>query len=122
MSLFSKLIRLGLSDAEDYLTEVVAHVMAAAPTAACAWLRSLHCTMATTVDEWVVNTQEELPPLESHEGVGSRPDMTFRLSGGSRRELIYLESKVGSKEGLAGGVAGLNQLQRYADHLLAQSG
>ena len=122
MSLFSKLLRLGPSDTEDYLTEIVAHMLTKFPDKGLAWLRDAEITKLQELEDWVVNTQEELPALDSHEGIGSRPDMAIRLGVGSRREIIYIESKVGSKEGMAGDAKGLNQLQRYADHLVNQEG
>ena len=110
MSLFSKLLRLGPSDTEDYLTEIVAHMLTKFPDKGLAWLRDAEITKLQELEDWVVNTQEELPALDSHEGIGSRPDMAIRLGVGSRREIIYIESKVGSKEGMAGDAKGLRGL------------
>lgn len=112
MSLFSSLygfIPSSNSCLEDFHTEIVVHVLNALPEQALRWLNSLGATDITEPDEFVVHTQEELNALATH-SFGSRPDIAVRLAKGGRREIVYIESKVGSSEGA-------NQLSRYLDHL-----
>jgi hypothetical protein len=112
MPLLRSLFRLfptGAVALEDFHTEVAAHVMGSLPDATLSWLREISATKLTTVDEVIVTTQEELSALELH-ATGSRPDIAIRLAKDGKRELIYLESKIGATEGN-------RQLSRYAEHL-----
>ena len=112
MPLLRSLLRLfpaGAVPLEDFHTEVAAHVMRSLPDQTLRWLREIGATTMTRADEFVVSTQEELSPLELH-ATGSRPDIAIRIATNGERELIYIESKVGSHEGL-------QQLSRYLDHL-----
>ena len=79
-----------------------------APDVTLAWLRDLGATELTSA-ELLVQTQEDLPALDTHD-TGSRPDIAIRLSDGNRSEIIFIESKVGSKEGD-------RQISRYIEHL-----
>lgn len=58
MSLFEKLIRLGPSDAEDYLTEIMAHVLSGSSELGLGWLRHTGCTTITNCAGW------PLPPCK----------------------------------------------------------
>lgn len=112
MPLLRSLLRLfpaGAVPLEDFHTEVVAHVMRSLPDQTLSWLRDIGATTMTRGDEFIITTQEELSALELH-ATGSRPDIAIRLVKNGERELIYIESKVGSHEGH-------QQLSRYLDHL-----
>jgi hypothetical protein len=112
MSLFKALFRLFPADSvqlEDFNTEIVAHVLQSDPNSTLAWLRDIDATSLSDVDALIVSTQEDLDALEMHQS-GSRPDISIRLRNDQHRELIYIESKVGSIEGD-------QQLRRYAEHL-----
>jgi hypothetical protein len=112
MSLFRALLRLAPSGAvslEDFHTEIAAHVMGSLRDNTLHWLREIRATSMTDPDDFIVTTQEELSALQLHES-GSRPDIAIRLAKNSERELIYIESKIGSAEGY-------QQLARYLDHL-----
>jgi len=112
MSLFRSLFRLapqGAVSLEDFHTEIAAHVMRSLRDETLNWLREIRVTSMTGCDDFVVTTQEELSALELHT-TGSRPDIAIRLAKNGERELIYIESKIGSVEGY-------QQLSRYLDHL-----
>ncbi len=112
MSLFRSLFGLFPTHAvalEDFHTEVVAFVLQRLPDATLGWLKEIGATKLSSIDDLVVSTQEELTALDTH-ATGSRPDIAVRLSKDSDREIIFIESKVGAKEGAL-------QLQRYSEHL-----
>jgi hypothetical protein len=112
MPLFRSLLRLAPSGAislEDFHTEVSAHVMKSLPAETLHWLREIGATSMKACDDFIVTTQEELSALEFHAS-GSRPDIAIRLAKNGEREIIYIESKIGSAEGY-------QQLTRYLDHL-----
>ena len=113
-SLFTKLRKLHAGAKfrlEDYHTEIVAQVLRNRHDIMLAWLRELGVGRIRDPDEINVATQENLGALIGHE-CGSRPDIAIRLCKGAFVELLLIESKIGAKEGF-------QQLQRYADHLLA---
>src|SRR5947208_2731301 len=115
MSLFSKLLRLssgGTMRLEDFHTEIVAYVLRSFSELTIQWLSDLGLTDAAKPDKVAVETQEQIDALESHDGLGSRPDISIRINRDHCTELIFVESKIGSREGSS-------QLQRYADHLAA---
>jgi PD-(D/E)XK nuclease superfamily protein len=112
MSLLRSLFRLapsGTVSLEDFHTEIAAYVMRSLRDETLDWLREIRATSTTDPDDVIVTTQEELPALELH-ATGSRPDIAIRLAKNGERELIYIESKIGSAEGY-------QQLSRYLDHL-----
>src|SRR5258708_36579414 len=116
MSLFSKLLQLSgdsKSSLEDFHTEIVAQVLQDTPELTVRWLADLGLTAREPPDTLTVGTQQELDALDAHEGLGSRPDIWILLTRGDLKELVFLESKVGSTEGW-------KQLQRYADQLAAR--
>ena len=112
MSLFSSLLRLTSSEKEDFHTEIVGAFFRHNPDILLKWLKSI-AVSSNKFQTVVINTQEELDPLENHNDLGSRPDMVIRLLSKERNELIFLESKLGSKQGEL-------QLARYADHLVTE--
>ncbi len=118
MSLFGKLIRLRSDERcplEDFLTEIVANVLANDLTLTLAWLRALGITNICKADKITVTTQVNLSAIAGKHDVGSRPDIEIRLSDEGVHEIVFVESKVGSSESDG-------QLQRYMDHLAIQSG
>ena len=66
---------------------------------------------ATTLEKAKINiaTQETFEKLDGH-STASRPDISIRLEANGKTELIFVESKLPSTQGV-------DQLQRYADHL-----
>jgi hypothetical protein len=94
------------------LTEVVAAVLRNAPELALEWLRAIGATELHVADAVEVSTQVRYAQLAGHEA-DSRVDLVIRLSGGGRREVIFVESKVGSGQGY-------QQLQRYAELLAVE--
>lgn len=118
MSLFGKLIQLH-SDKhrrlEDYHTEIVAHVLASDSELTLRWLRKLRVTELDDADEIAVSTQQEFKPIEGLHSFGSKPDIMIWVRKGSRIEVVFIESKVGSEEGQG-------QLSKYMDQLRALPG
>jgi hypothetical protein len=119
VSLFSKLQRL-VSRPEDFNTEIVAHVLRNSPELTRTWLADDLKLTTLNPNNVIVMTQEQLDPLETHDDRGSRPDISIRLKQGDQTELIFIESKIGSKE-ITGPNEQANQLQRYFDQLAAKS-
>src|SRR5713101_5763793 len=97
-SLFSKLLRLDSTEKEDFHTEIVAHALRESPDLAFRWLKAIRATSFAKFDKLLVSSQEELDPLASHEGIGSRPDIAIRIIHGDQIEIIFVESKIGSTE------------------------
>lgn len=79
------------------------------------WLVSLGVVQESAADKFTVTTQVKLAPIEGRHDAGSRPDMMIRIRNGERQEIVFVESKVGSREGRG-------QLSKYRDHLLAVQG
>jgi hypothetical protein len=63
-------------------------------------------------DEVAGGTQQKLEAMEGLHSAGSRPDIMIRIRKGSRIEVVFIESKVGSAEGD-------RQLSKYMDQLRA---
>lgn len=118
MSLFGKLIQLH-SDKhhrlEDFHTEIVAHVLASDSQLTLRWLQELGVTELREVDSIAVSTQQEFEPIKGLHSFGSKPDITIRVGNGTRVEVVFIESKVGSEEGQG-------QLSKYMDQLRALRG
>ena len=76
-----------------------------------AWLGGIGVTDLKTADHIYITTQEEFDKLADH-SAASRLDITIRLVSGGKTELIFIESKLPSKQGY-------DQLQRYAEQLVA---
>src|SRR5882724_9806069 len=115
MALFSKLRRLTYEELEDFHTEIVAQVLRSRPDLLVKWLAELRATGLSDQEEIFVTTQEDFDPLESHNGLGSRPDITITLQRGEITDRVFVESKIGSK-------ARDKQLSKYAEHLSRLSG
>ena len=118
MSLFGKLLQLHSDEhrrLEDYHTEIVAHVLASDPQLTLRWLQELSATELREADEIAVSTQQHFAAIEGLHSVGSKPDMAIRIRKGSRIEVVFIESKIGSTEGDG-------QLSKYIDQLRALPG
>jgi len=113
MSLFRKLIDLHSDERrrlEDFHTEIVAHVLSTNPELTRRWLQTLNVSELQEADEVAVSTQQALEPIAGLHTAGSKPDISIRMRKGSRVEVIFIESKIGSQEGH-------EQLSRYMDQL-----
>ena len=118
MSLFGKLIQLHSNEhrrLEDFHTEIAAHVLVTDSELTLLWLQKLGVTELREADEIAVSTQQEFKPIEELHSFGSKPDITIRVRKGSRIEVVFVESKVGSEEGKG-------QLSKYLDQLRALPG
>jgi PD-(D/E)XK nuclease superfamily len=110
MSLFSRLLKLhnGSTPLEDFFTELVAHLFSTNQEFLYAWLKYLDL-LDIDADDAYISTQQTFERL-SHHFSDSRPDIIIELVDGNHRDIIFIESKIGSSEGC-------NQLQRYAEIL-----
>ena len=118
MSLFGKLIHLHSDEIrklEDFHTEIVAGLLANNYELTLRWFRELRVSELGEAEKVTVTTQEKLERIEGLHDDGSRPDMVVRITKGERREVVFIESKVGSSEGDG-------QLSKYMDHLHAMQG
>jgi hypothetical protein len=111
MSLFREIRRLCLKDSEqqeDILTEVVASVLQNNTDFARRWLVSLEipCPDDGAI---TVETQYPMDRLADHD-TDSRVDLVLRINSTSGRQIVFVESKVDSRQGK-------NQLLRYAQLL-----
>ena len=112
MSLFSRLLKLhgGIIPLEDFFTELVAHLFSTNKEILYAWLKYLDLPdMDADFDAVSVSTQQTFKGLPHHDS-DSRPDLVIELVGGCKQDIIFIESKIGSKEGC-------QQLSRYAEIL-----
>jgi hypothetical protein len=110
MSLFSRLLKLhsGSTQLEDFFTELVAHLFSTNQEILYDWLKYLHL-LDIDADDAYISTQQTFERL-SHQFSDSRPDIIIELVDGDNRDIIFIESKIGSSEGC-------NQLQRYTEIL-----
>jgi PD-(D/E)XK nuclease superfamily len=111
MSLFNRLLKLhnGNIPLEDFFTELVAYLFSTNKEILCAWLKYLDLPGIDFDLPAYVWTQQTFPSLPHHSS-DSRPDIIVELVDGNNRDIIFIESKIGSSEGC-------NQLQRYAEIL-----
>ena len=112
MSLFSRLLKLhgGIIPLEDFFTELVAHLFSTNKEILYAWLKYLDLPdMDADFDAVSVSTQQTFKGLPHHDS-DSCPDLVIELVGGCKQDIIFIESKIGSKEGC-------QQLSRYAEIL-----
>lgn len=117
MPLFSKLLNLntGSIPLEDFLTEVVAYLFNTDKEILFAWLEKLNLLDANASDiDAHISTQREFEPLNGHLS-SSRPDIVIEIVSRKSRDIVFIESKVGSQEGY-------KQLSRYAEILHKLSG
>jgi hypothetical protein len=118
MSLFGNLFRLHSDEhrrLEDFHSEIVAHVLASDSELTLRWLQELGVTELHGADEIAVSTQQAFESIEGLHTTGSKPDVTIRVRKGSRVEVVFIESKVGSEESQG-------QLSKYMDQLRALPG
>lgn len=128
MSLFAKLRRVQGGGVEDFFTEIFAHLLSAYPDLCLAWLNQ---SGALPINENYrhinIRTQQSFGALEDHQH-SSRPDVVIELSESLLVEavddqrldeaqipltdIVFVESKIGSREGE-------DQLLRYAEQLSA---
>ncbi len=110
MSIFSNLLQLNPNKIplEDFFTEIFSYLLESNTSLMHSWLREFRLSNIK-FENIIVNTQESFDALEAHSS-GSRPDIYVELSNEHVRELIFVESKIGSNEGQ-------DQLKRYAEHL-----
>lgn len=111
MRLFSRLLGLhaDIIPLEDFFTELVAYLFIESPETLHSWIEHIGLLDSSRYDSIDVQTQPRFDPLEHH-GTGSRPDIQIVLSDGSNRDMIVIESKIGSTESP-------EQLRRYAEIL-----
>lgn len=100
---------------EDFLTEVFAELLCDQETMLDFLGKELKIPIQN-VDHSSITTQVTFPALPHHQ-MDSRPDMVIRFYEGQKLYVVFIESKLGSSEGI-------DQLSRYADHLgvLTQQG
>lgn len=122
-SLLGRLLRLFPESVplEDLFTEAVARLFETRPQLCLAWLEAagLRATPVTAIgQEYIrVSTQRSFVALDHHD-TDSRPDLMIEVyrspeessEDGVTTDVVMIESKIGSKEGL-------EQLRRYAEHL-----
>lgn len=115
MSLFSDLLRLhrGHVPTEDFLTEVVAHLMRSHQALTIAWLEQLGVLETTEYRELVVKTQARFTATVDTDP-DSRLDILIELIAPDAVDWIVVESKLDAPEGR-------DQLRRYAAILAAKS-
>jgi PD-(D/E)XK nuclease superfamily len=111
MSLFDRLLKLhhGNTPLEDFFTELVAHLFSTNKEILYNWLKYLELIDTDADLDAYISTQQTFERL-SHHFSDSRPDIIIELVDGNNRDIIFIESKIGSSEGC-------NQLQRYAEIL-----
>jgi len=128
--LFSRLLRFhgGNVRLEDFFTEIFAHLLSTYPDLCLAWLNQSGVLPVNEKYSHInVTTQRPFDVLEAHQ-YASRPDVVIELSEGFSAEaahdqrsdevpvpptdVVFIESKVGSREGE-------DQLKRHAEQLSA---
>jgi len=125
-SLLGRLLPLfvGARRVEDLFTEAVACLFERRPELCLSWLDELELTAPVSSEDQghiSVSTQKSFVALEEH-GSGSRPDLIVEVhhpaeddEPESPRDIVMIESKIGSWEGQ-------EQLRRYAEHLDRMTG
>jgi len=116
MALLSRLLKIttGSIRLEDFFTEIVAHLFATNQEIFYAWLQGFRVLNISSLLNVKVSTQQTYEPLAGHD-TPSRPDIVIELETEEGYSCIFIESKVGSKEGD-------RQLERYAEILHTKSG
>ena len=114
MSLFNRLLNLhgGNKPREDFFTELIAYLFTNSSELLFAWIEYNKWLDTSTYTHSTVSTQQYFEPL-AHHSMGSRPDILIKLSDGTYCDWIFIESKIGSTEGVC-------QLTRYADIMATQ--
>ena len=111
MALFSRLLNLntGSIPLEDFFTELVAYLFSTNKGILYAWLKHSSLLDSSTYLDAHVSTQRAFEPLDWHLS-GSRPDILIEIGDDNSRDIIFIESKIGSQEGI-------DQLKNYAEIL-----
>lgn len=111
MGLFKNLLRLFPESVpqENFLTEIVAYLFRADPDLLEAWLSYFNLADADQYTDISIDTQQRFARLDEQFS-DSIVDMTINLSDGIVTDTLFLEAKIGAKEGK-------DQLQRYAEQL-----
>ncbi|MEH2222811.1 PD-(D/E)XK nuclease family protein [Nostoc sp.] len=111
MSLFTNLLNLhsGNKPREDFFTEIVAYFLSLNNDILVDWLKHHSIINDDNYSSIKISTQQEHKGIESHTE-DSRLDIVVELSTGLTTDVIFIESKIGSKEGW-------EQLKKYADIL-----
>jgi hypothetical protein len=111
MSLFTNLLNLhpGNKPREDFFTEIVAYFLSLNNDILIDWLKHHSIISDDNYSSIKISTQQEHKGLESHTE-DSRLDIVVELSTGLNTDVIFIESKIGAKDGN-------NALKKYADIL-----
>ncbi|MDZ8225788.1 PD-(D/E)XK nuclease family protein [Nostoc sp. ChiVER01] len=111
MSLFSNLLNLhsGSKPLEDFFTEIVAYFLSLNNDILLSWLKHHSIISDDNYSSIKISTQQEHKKLERHTE-DSRLDIVVELSDGLNTDVIFIESKVGSRDDK-------NALEKYAEIL-----
>lgn len=111
VSLFTRLLNLntGSIPLEDFFTEIVAFLLDYNADLLIDFLKKLNVLDSSEYLDAYVSTQQTYSSLKHHKS-SSRPDIVIELIGSKSKDIIFIESKIGSQEGEL-------QLQRYAEIL-----
>ncbi|MEH2461718.1 PD-(D/E)XK nuclease family protein [Nostoc sp.] len=111
MSLFTNLLNLHSTSKslEDFFTEIVAYFLSLNNEILIDWLKHHSILSDDNYSSIKISTQQEHKGLESHTE-DSRLDIVVELSTGLTTDVIFIESKIGSKDGN-------NALRKYAEIL-----
>ncbi|MFN6527567.1 PD-(D/E)XK nuclease family protein [Nostoc sp. ChiSLP03a] len=111
MSLFTNLLNLhsGNKPREDFFTEIVAYFLSLNKDILIDWLKHHSIISDDNYSSVKISTQQEHKGLESHTE-NSRLDIVIELSNGLSTDVIFIESKIGAKDGN-------NSLKKYAEIL-----
>ncbi|BAT53896.1 hypothetical protein NOS3756_28590 [Nostoc sp. NIES-3756] len=111
MSLFKNLLNLhsGVRPVEDFFTEIVAYFLSINTDILLHWLKQHGIINEENYHSINITTQKYYEPLAHHDQ-GSKPDIVIELANDATTDVIFIESKVGSTEGV-------DQLKRYAEIL-----
>ncbi|MDZ8034261.1 PD-(D/E)XK nuclease family protein [Nostoc sp. DedSLP04] len=111
MSLFTNLLNLhsGNKPREDFFTEIVAYFLSLNNDILLDWLKHHSIIGDDNYSSIKISTQQEHKGIESHTE-NSRLDIAVELSTGLNTDVIFIESKIGAKDGN-------NALKKYAEIL-----
>ncbi|MEH2241947.1 PD-(D/E)XK nuclease family protein [Nostoc sp.] len=111
MSLFTNLLNLhsGNKPREDFFTEIIAYFLSLNNHVLINWLKYHSILSDDNYSSIKISTQQEHKRLETHTE-DSKLDIVVELSNGLNTDAIFIESKVGSKDGN-------NALKKYAEIL-----
>ncbi|MEH2435797.1 MAG: PD-(D/E)XK nuclease family protein [Nostoc sp.] len=111
MSLFTNLLNLHSPSKprEDFFTEIVAYFLSLNNDILLGWLKHHSIISDDNYSSIKISTQQEHQALANHTE-DSRLDIVVELSTGLSTDVIFIESKIGAKDGN-------NALKKYADIL-----